>query len=747
MQERWCLLLSGVVQGIGLRPLLFRLSQTYHLTGWVQNTQKNVTLLWQGKKSDLQLAVDELQSQLSIYGAIKFIKQQRKLKKEATFKIQKSRGTSSCHSLISPDIALCHHCLTELTDPNNRRYHYPLMSCAHCGPRYTITQALPYDRHHTSMRSFKLCLDCHEEYCNPLDRRFHAQTISCWQCGPELWLSNHDSTVIAKQKEAIVTTAQALLSGKIVAVKGIGGFHLMALASHRQALEKLRLRKHRPHKPFALMVKNSVQALALCEISALEMDALTSFSAPIVLLKKKRIPETIISDQVAPSQSHLGIMLAYAPLHHLLLDATNTPLVATSANRHGEPLCYDNYEALNDLKEIADLWLCHNRDIVRPLEDSIVQSNHGKMQFIRRARGFIPFTLPAPFTQQSTLGLGGHLKNTLACYHQDKIYLSPFIGDLTSKKSMLRFQQELNHWLKLEPTTVIGDLHPHYGSNTYHPHHLVQHHQAHLFAVMAEHQISPPALGFAWDGIGLGSDDKLWGGETFLMLNKKVEHIATLFAFALPGGEMAIKEPRRMAASLLYELYGDKIWEMAPFLCQHFSLAEQRIILQLFMQKQNMICTSMGRLFDGIACLLGAMPKMSFEAQAAMYLEQLATQSVTQECPYPIKLFSDHNKLIIDWRPMLISLVEELTQGQDKSNIAKQFHLWCAKVMVQIADQFNYRQIILSGGVFQNKLLNEIALNCLLQQEYQVYCSEQIPPNDAGLSVGQVYATRYLNLT
>jgi hydrogenase maturation protein HypF len=752
LQQRWCLSLSGVVQGIGLRPLLYRLSEKYHLTGWVKNTEQNTILEWQGLNQQLHCAIDELYFQLSQFGKVYFTKQLKSLEKESCFAIQSSTGCGTAHSLISPDISICKDCQNELFDPNNRRFQYPFITCALCGPRYTICEQLPYDRHHTSMAKFGMCTSCQNEYANPLDRRFHAQTISCWDCGPHIWLCDKSGHVLSKQQEVIQNTVEAILSGKIIAIKGIGGFHLMVLASNSAALKELRLRKHRPDKPFALMVKNLSQAMKICEVSALERKALNSQASPIVFLRKKKFDLCPISELVSPNQSRYGVMLAYAPIHHLLMSKLSSALVATSANVKDEPISYENDDALTSLNDIADLWLMNDRDIVHPLEDSIVNIVNDKVQFIRRARGYFPFSLPAPFTNHSRLAVGGHLKSTLALHHENRLFISPFIGDMSSVKSIDRFKQEYKNLLKICPTTtLIGDFHPDYAStqegqkyaiNT----HLVQHHLAHVFAVIAEHQLTGCVLGFAWDGMGLGNGGKLWGGETFLINLSHILHVTTLKAFSLPGGEKAIKEPRRVALSLLYSLFKEKVWQHTPtHLLDCFSVNEINLIQPLIENTSlSPSCTSMGRIFDAISVLLGGVPKMTFEGQSAMYLEQLATGQSQPISAYDISIHNQNDNLLIDWRPMVDSVLNDLNLNVEKAIIAQKFHHWCSNVICKVASKFNCKQIVLSGGVFQNKLLTELSCHNLHRLGYEVYCAEQLPPNDGAISVGQALAINHL---
>lgn len=747
-QERIRFILSGVVQGIGLRPQLYTIAKRNKLSGWVKNKENQVLFEWQGSSTSIQKAVSELQSFLYRYGQPLFTQMPIEILPESTFDIVQSEGHSILQTCISPDITICQTCLDELYDESNRRFQYPFITCAHCGPRFTISALLPYDRKNTTMGKFALCKTCQTEYSYPHDRRFHAQTISCHDCGPHLWLSDKDNRIIATQQDALNVCVQAFKNGKIVAVKGIGGFHLMCMASDDIAVQTLRERKNRPDKPFALMVKNIAQAQALCLINAVEQQALMSLGAPIVLAFKN--PQSQLSPWVAPHQNKYGVMLAYTPLHHLLLTALNEPVIATSANISDDPIEYNNEQALQNLQSVADLWLLHDRDIIHPVEDSVVQVVNEQIQYIRRARGFVPFSLSLP-SREATISVGGHLKNTVALHFNNQLHVSQYLGDLSSEKSINRFQDTVANYLKMaENAQLISDLNAEYVSTVYaksyrQQPYVVQHHLAHVFAVMAEHGIDKPVLGFAWDGIGLGLDQKLWGGETFYIDKTDYAHAATLVEFSLPGGEKAIREPRRVALSLLFAQFKEHCWEKVPEKLKAHFLSQEKVTLLSLLKGtfQNPLCTSMGRLFDGIAALIGGVAKMTYEGQAAMYLEQLAIEHRQVLKQYPVVLFESENKLIIDWRPMLLEVLEDITHEVPHATIAWQFHRWCADVICKIASKFNCPQIILSGGVFQNKLLTELAFVSLCQQGYHVYCAKLLPPNDGALSAGQAFAYQH----
>lgn len=740
--ERWEIILSGLVQGIGLRPMIYHFANQYHLSGSVQNTEQGVRLFWQGSVDSLTQAFTELEIFLKLFGPFQSKCIKHPVNQDKGFTIKPSIGQAHACDSVSIDIATCHLCLKELFEPQNRRFCYPFITCAQCGPRYSMTQCLPFDRKNTAMQDFPLCLSCQKEYQDPHNRRFHAQTISCYICGPKLWLCDRDGKTIAKQERALEAALSRFLKGKILAVKGIGGFHLMVLANHHEGVETLRKRKCRPHKPFALMVKDLAQAKQFCYLSPLEEQALTSLKAPILIAKRRLIDN--LSPLIAPQSHDFALMLPYTPLHHLLLSKLESPLVATSGNVSEEPICYQNEEALSDLNHIADYFLMHNREIINPLEDSIVQEVAHKIRVIRKARGHIPFVLEAPFSDNSQLAMGGQLKNNLAYSNRNKISLSPYIGNLTSEKSKERFYHYFNQYYQSasEPL-LICDKHPDYASSYFTRTHctsplLVQHHLAHIFAVCAEFSIKGDFIGFAWDGLGHASTHHFWGGEAFLFNKQALRHFATLKTLSLLGGEKAIKEPRRIALSFFDE-------EPVPQSIAQLFQKQELTILQK-MQKQSFLCyttSSIGRLFDGIAVLLGGPPIMTYEAQAAHYLEQLACECTEEMEGYQPNLKSNW-PMEIDWQNLLKHILQDINQQIPESIIAKKFHLWCKETICLITHLSKMKQVVLSGGVFQNKLLTEMIMERLQKQKISVFYPEQIPVNDGALALGQIAAMHYL---
>lgn len=756
INQRIEFVLYGVVQGIGLRPKLFQLAQQFQLTGYCQNTEQSVQLVWQGESSKLQPALNTLKDFLAPFGDLQY--QQTDvavLPNETKFNILTSEGKSEIVNLIAPDMAVCADCIAEIYDPDNRRYGYALNSCAQCGPRYTITSKIPFDRHNTSMSDFILCDRCQLEYDDPNDKRFHAQTISCPQCGPRLWLVDLHCQAIAHNQTAIRLAASALEQGKIVAVKGVGGFHLLASTQQSETIKRLRLIKNRPDKPFALMVQTIADAQDLCHLAVEEIRALQHFSKPIVIAQRNKKSSYQISDAIAPDQQRLGIMLAYTPLHHLLLHNVGSPLVATSANRPGDPIIIENSVMLAQLADLADLALLHDRNIIIPLDDSVVSIYQGKRCVIRLARGLIPCNIPTLDTQNTYIALGAQQKNHLAHYDRNQIRLSSYIGDIDNQTSFKRFESHLQQLIKSNPNaTLVHDFHPLYTQNQVLdvfaqikiP---VYHHIAHIFSVIVEHNMRLPVLGFAWDGFGLGSNQQYWGCESFAVLQNATQRVATLRPLWMLGGETAFKEPRRVALAMLLQCKSQGLISNIPKNIQMlFSAQEYPVFVKLFSeQKYGFSISSMGRLFDGIALLLGCPAIISYEGQAAMYLEQLAQEFDTADTinqAYPVVIHQRKALLEIDWYHMVMAVLADLNHGKEPSLIAFRFHLWCAQTIVAIAKQYSFSAIALSGGVFQNNLLCHYVEKLLISLGYNPYFNENIPANDSNIAIGQLGYVQYL---
>ncbi len=772
--------IQGAVQGVGFRPYVYRLATELQLCGWVLNDTRGVFIEVEGPRGRLVAFLQRLPSErppLAIIHAL--TSSWLPTNGDTGFEIRRSDALGAKTALVLPDMSTCSDCLTEVFAPHDRRYTYPFTNCTNCGPRFTIIEALPYDRPHTTMRQFTMCPSCQAEYDDPRSRRFHAQPNACPVCGPQLALwrcvtgsaeINLTAHAVSAPAPAIVTqatghdalcaAAEALAAGQIVAVKGLGGFHLMVDARDEAAVARLRDRKRRPTKPLALMVRNLAQARGLCEVSSEAEILLTAPEAPIVLLPRR--PEAGVAESVAPGHPALGLMLPYTPLHHLLLAAVQFPLVATSGNLSDEPICIDEREAVERLGLVADLFLVHDRPIARHADDSVAWMLDGQAQLLRRARGFAPLPVLVKHVLPVILGVGAHLKNTVALSLGRQVFISQHIGDLETPQAMDAFERVIADFLRLyeaEPVVIAHDLHPDYLSTQWASAHggrlsAVQHHHAHLAACLAEHQVEGLALGVTWDGAGYGTDGTIWGGEFLLGNAAGFTRVASLRPFRLPGGEAAIHEPARVALALLWELYGDAAFEMAELApVQAFRPGERRLLHQMLQRGINSpITTSAGRLFDGIAALIGLRSRVSYEGEAALALEFAANPNVHDA--YPIRLTApsepcrdaelpsafqpDRPAQQIDWSPALEAILADLHRGTDRGIIAARFHQALVGAIVTVAQHVGTDRVALSGGCFQNRLLTERTAPALRQAGFEVLLHRQTPANDGGISLGQV---------
>lgn len=734
-----------------MRPFVVQLARRCRQKGWVANTGAGLTIAIEGAPELQRRFLDGLKDLPPPASILSLTVSRQPLANYREFEIKNSEAEGRKSAFVLPDLAVCGDCLQDLFNPSSRFYRYPFTSCSRCGPRYSIIESLPYDRERTSMAAFTMCPACEHDYRTVDNRRFHAQTIACAKCGPVLSLLDQAGNVQAKGDNALEAACRYLREGRIVAVKGIGGYQLWADAADQAAVERLRVRKHRPQKPFALMVAGLEDAEALGFLSDIERQALTSAAAPIVLSKRRG--NAPIAEAVAPDSAMLGIMLAYAPLHHLLLHGFGGPVVATSGNRHNEPICIENGQALENLADIADCFLTHNRPILRPLDDSIVRVIGGRLTLLRRARGYAPLPILSNTMLPDALAVGGHLKNTVAISHDRQMIVSPHIGDLDCVASERQFEtalDDLRQFYQVEPEIVVRDLHDDYGPSRIaeresqrlpHPVRIlkVQHHYAHILACMAEHGLEPPLLGVAWDGNGLGSDNTLWGGEFLRIRSHGFERFAHLRGFSLPGGGKAIREPRRAALGLLYEMNPANAVERAAPL---FSEAELNLLESALMKQLN--CprtTSIGRLFDAVASLLGLCQVNHYEGQAAIALEQCAAE-VHSDCCYDFGI-AEKQPYVIDWQNTLEQLLADIPTG-NPGLIARKFHNTLTAMIVAMAERAGEQIVVMSGGCFQNALLTGQASGQLKSAGFRVYCHEKIPPNDGGLSLGQLYAAKYL---
>lgn len=742
--------ITGFVQGVGFRPFIARLAKQFVQNGWIANTSDGVIITIEGIAQQQELFLKNLDLNLPPFAEIKSKSiSQQPLADFRDFQVKPSLLNGKQSAFVLPDIATCNDCISEIFESTSRYYNYPFTSCSHCGPRYSIMRKQPYDRANTGMAAFALCHECGQEYGSIANRRFHAQTIACPNCGPQIQLLDNFGNLLEEKHPALMAAIQQLRKGKIVAVKGIGGYQLLVDAANQKAIGRLRKRKHRPHKPFALMVPDLEIAQKLCLINALEQLALTSFAAPIVLLKRHRpIEPDLLCDAVAPDTNLLGIMLPYSPLHHLLLNEFGSPLVATSGNRQNEPICIDEKQAFMRLSGIADYFLTHNRPILRPLDDSIVREINGKMTVLRRARGYTPVPITLKASLPNALATGGQLKSTIAISHDDQAILSQHLGDLDNEASLLQFQTTLNdlqQFYNIAPNRIMHDLHSGYTSSQLAQNlgiktQAVQHHYAHVLSCMAEHGLEPPVLGIAWDGSGLGTDNTLWGGEFLLITELGFERYGHFRHFPLPGGVKAIQEPRRAALGLLYEMFSDSVFarQELHFSREELSLLESALIKQINCPRS----TSAGRLFDAIASLLGICQINQYEGQAAMMLENSAA-TIPSGQHYQFHLSGDM-PIVIDWQITIRQIVDDIAQNTVPAVIANKFHNTLAEIILAIAIRAEQKNIALSGGCFQNALLMEKTVSKLETAGFSVYCHEKVPPNDGGLALGQLYAAKYI---
>lgn len=753
MKERLKVIIRGAVQGVGFRPFVYRLATEMNLKGYVLNSSKGVFIEVEGETDLLKnflLRLEKEKPSISIIQSLEY--QILDLIGYTDFEIRKSEKEEETSALILPDIATCKDCLQELFDPNDRRYLYPFINCTNCGPRFTIIEMLPYDRPRTSMKNFQMCPDCEREYHNPEDRRFHAQPIACPVCGPhiELWDFNGES--IAEKENVIYLTIDLINQGKILAIKGLGGFHLVVNALDDNAVRELRKRKHREEKPFALMFPDIEQIKQVCEVNELEERLLLSPEAPIVLLRKKANSNQLkISEFIAPDNPYLGIMLPYTPLHHILMRFLKKPIVATSGNLSEEPICIDEYEALERLKGIADYFLVHNRPILRHSDDSIVRIIHNREFVIRRARGYAP--LPYLLNDEDNnnlIAVGGHLKNTISLKKGKQVFISQHIGDLSTLESFKAFKRTISDFMNLYEVgevKFVGDLHPEYLSTKFLKEQkiefkLVQHHLAHIAACKLENDVKGQALGVSWDGTGYGFDGKIWGSEFYLIDDESFEHLGQFRKFHLPSGEKAIKEPKRTLAGILYEIYGDDILNF-HILKSKFDETELKLIVSQIEKKINSPeCVSAGRLFDAVSSLIGITDYSNFEGQAAMKLEFAIENGIND-----FYEFEFHKKeiVIIDWEKIIKGILEDLEKGVSKNKIAAKFHNTLTEIIVEFARFTNQRKVLLSGGCFQNVYLLERTIERLKEENFQVYWHQRVPTNDGGISFGQIAAYNLRN--
>ena len=740
---------QGAVQGVGFRPYVYRLATALGLNGWVRNSSQGVAIQIEGTPQVLETFLQRLTTEPPPRAVIRQVTSTPLTPQgHSAFTILPSEDMGAKIVAVLPDIATCAACLQELFDPHDRRYLYPFINCTNCGPRYSIIEALPYDRVHTTMRHFTLCPLCQSEYDDPASRRFHAQPNACPDCGPSLALWDANGVVLATHHAALQRTAKAIRQGEIVAVKGLGGFHLMADARNGDAVCRLRQRKQRPEKPLALMYPSQQAVQAHCRVSPLEAALLLDPAAPIVLVRRTAAEP---HPAVAPGNPYLGVMLPATPLHHLLMRMLDGPVIATSGNRADEPLCTDETEALQRLSGLADAFLVHDRPITRHVDDSIVRVMLDRVLVLRRARGYAPLPIRSRShaATVSVLAAGAQSKNTIAFSVGNDIVVSQHIGDLETLEAFTAWNRAMAHLPTLydtKPSVVICDAHPEYLSTRGAealplPRHNIQHHYAHVLACMADNGLDPPCLGVAWDGNGYGFDGTLWGGEFFGVTESGWDRLAYFRPFPLPGGEQAIKEPRRTALGLLYAMFGAAIWDMTEFAPVRAFTPPERRIMQTMLDRglQTPLTSSVGRLFDAVASIIGLRQVTTFEGQAAMELE-FALDGVAIEGVYPWQFAPRATATVIDWAPMIQAILTDLQHDVPNGHIAATFHNTLAEIIVAFATRQHETRVVLSGGCFQNRYLTERVVTRLRAAGLQPFWHHLVPPNDGGIAVGQVVA-------
>ncbi|MDX1644593.1 MAG: carbamoyltransferase HypF [Thermoanaerobaculia bacterium] len=786
--------IRGTVQGVGFRPWIFRLAHEVGVGGSVRNDPEGVTIDAYGPEAAVAAFLDRLAHGAPPAAEIRSLDASPlagSIDSEAPdpsrmtdFRIEPSTAGSERHVSIPPDLATCHDCLSEVADPQDRRYLYPFTNCTNCGPRFTIVTDMPYDRPATTMAGFTMCRRCRAEYDDPLDRRFHAQPNACPECGPRLELLDPSSHRTARDGEALIAAAMAVRRHQIVAVKGLGGFQLLVLATSAAAVERLRRLKHRWEKPLAVMVRSRSAARRLCHLTDEEAALLASPAAPIVLLPRR--PGLGVTPAVAPRNPRLGLMLPPTPLHHLLVYLIQDPVVATSGNLSDEPIAIDDAEALERLGGIADMFLVHDRPIARHADDSVMVSVRGLPQPLRRARGYAPRPIVVPYRLPTLLAVGGHMKNTVALGREREVVMSQHIGDMETPQAREAFRRvvaDLLTMLDAHPEAIVHDLHPDYPTHLWAERAVanaradgalarlaglplvgVQHHHAHLAACLLDaagpdaessEGLLPrhPPLGIVWDGTGYGPDGTIWGGEALVGDAASFRRLARLRPFRLPGGEAAVRQPRRTALSVLIETFGIEVLasgDLPPLL--DLSDSRRRLIGRMVEGGLGSpLTSSMGRLFDAVASILGLYQRVSFEGQAAVALEYAATPE--EQGAYPIELHETSAReraaspwapeVEIDWRPTIAALVDEMRGRVRREVLARRFHDTLVGAVLALARRAGSSgpgrpRVALTGGCFQNVLLTTLAADLLEEHGFEVLLHRQVPANDGGLALGQI---------
>jgi hydrogenase maturation protein HypF len=744
--------IQGVVQGVGFRPFVYRLAGRHELRGWVRNTSGSVEIEAEGNEAALRSFLASVESEAPPRARIDCVEASfHPPVGYSDFAILPSRHEAGTSQLVSPDIAICADCRREIFDPADRRYRYPFTNCTNCGPRFTIIEDIPYDRSRTTMHPFRMCEACQREYDDPRDRRFHAQPNACTQCGPRLWIT--DSRGVPEGvDDAVSEAAELLVEGRILAVKGLGGFQLVCDATNEAAVSQLRERKGRPSKPFAVMMRDAQAAGGHCILTPTEGRLLGSPECPIVLLRWKQGASSV-SAAVAPNQSRLGVMLPYTPLHCLLAADADRPLVMTSGNLSGEPLVGKNDEAVTRLGGIADHFVLHDRDIRRRCDDSVCTVVDQTPQIIRRARGHAPDPVRLPFKVSPVLGCGGELKNTFCLTQKDRAFLSPHIGDMECEETLRHFEETVKEYrrlFRLDPEVVAYDMHPDYVTTQYALGLAakeglqcvsVQHHHAHVASCLVDNQTEGPVIGVALDGTGYGLDGTIWGGEFLIADCASSERVGHFESVPMPGGDAAIRRPYRMALGYLFGLLGqDTNLQGLPL--ETVDPVERKLIQRQAETGVNApLTSSAGRLFDAVAALIGVRSAVDYEAQAAIELEMAAPDDVAELGAYPFSVDRQDGPLVIRLSELLAAVVHDVRTAVATAVISGRFHNTVAQavsaVCKRVVEDRGIERVALTGGVFQNHLLLRLVADALRRASLEVLIHRRVPCNDGGVSVGQ----------
>jgi hydrogenase maturation protein HypF len=748
MKCRTQISIKGIVQGVGFRPFIYNLARKYELKGYVLNNTSGVNIEVEGESSVIDEFIQKVKTEPPPQAVIfEMHSQNIEPLGYEDFTIRKSDDREEKFVPISPEIATCKDCLKELFDPSDHRYRYPFINCTNCGPRFTIVKDIPYDRKFTTMAPFIMCEKCQREYDDPGDRRFHAQPNACPKCGPKLSLLDDKGGEI-NVPDVITEVCRLLKDGKIIAVKGLGGYHLACDAMNKDAVSTLRSRKFREHKPFALMVKDVETAKTLCYVNGDEEKLLKGTIRPIVLLRKR--PDCPVAESVAPHQEYHGVMLPYTPLHHVLMAESGLVLVMTSGNISSEPIVYHDDEAFERLSRIPDYFLVHDREIHIRTDDSVSRVWHGKEVVLRRSRGYCPFPLLLPFQfEEQILACGAELKNTFCLTRGNYAFMSHHIGDLENLETLTSFEQGIEHFKRIfyiDPAYVAYDLHPDYLSTKYAlsvngvPKIGIQHHHAHIASCMCDNGIDGEVIGISFDGTGYGTDEKIWGGEFLVCDYGGFERVAHLEYVPLPGGEKAIKEPWRMAASFLDRIYGESMFELGIDFVKSLDRKKWTIIKKMIDKGLNSpLTSSSGRLFDAVSALVGVRQEVYYEGQAAIELEMAADKDEEGFYSYDLEELGNGSQVMLE--PIIRGVVSDISEGVSVPTIAGKFHNTMAKIILNICIRVRkasgIEKVALSGGVFQNTLLLNKTFTLLDGSGFKVYTQHRVPPNDGGIALGQ----------